>query len=297
MVLLPRYHHRSHYSLQLDFLRYIYRGPAALYTRLILCRFLGDYSAWHLGNNSGGERALYKVCPPGQRNKTLAYCHSVGRFRASRDVPLPYDVASSSSTTLASKSPNEPSAQRQQGDDATQAGQDELHRTPSRRIPHTPKASGTDLERAASDPDYGDSSLRRRKRPPVMDSPVARAINRVGTMMHTAHAEDFERKRKPELGKSQNYDDDDEEDDDEEGDSDSEAEQTVQHVLARDRARAHGHSNSHRREPDPEHVEANDEGESDHALALAREVSADERERNELRAVRSALDAAHENDD
>lgn len=52
-------------------------------------------------------------------------------------------------------------------------------------------------------------------------SPMIRAITRVGTLLHAAHAQDFERRRKPELGKTAEGEDMEDEDDDSDEDNDN----------------------------------------------------------------------------
>lgn len=57
------------------------------------------------------------------------------------------------------------------------------------------------------------------------DSPFARALRQVGSTMLSAHAQDYERKRKPELGSRdpEVAEDDDDDDDDASSDSDDDA--------------------------------------------------------------------------
>ncbi|KAL8656396.1 MAG: hypothetical protein Q9226_002674 [Calogaya cf. arnoldii] len=110
------------------------------------------------------------------------HCTNVGRFRASRDVPLPYDIAMPS-----------PSAVEESRDqfaihvDGADSGQ--LHRMGSRM------ASGAQVTPDPSQPASGE--LRRRPGGAAVPSPMQRGIARVGTIMTEAHAQDFERKRRP----------------------------------------------------------------------------------------------------
>ena len=84
------------------------------------------------------------------------HCSNVGRFRASRDVPLPYELPS-----------------------------------PDVEEPTSPlPVPGP--ERASSDL----SSLRRRRTVSLGDTPISRGLVRMGTMVAEAHAQDFERKRR-----------------------------------------------------------------------------------------------------
>jgi hypothetical protein len=130
------------------------------------------------------------------------HCTNVGRFRASRDVPLPYEI------------PSSPIVERRTSQ--IQRGQIVDEEQPPR--PNTAPASGSDLQLERST-----SSARQRR--PFQDqfrpSPLQRAFTNVGDMFRDAHAEDFERKRKPELGrdprdtKAEADDSDDESDGDE----------------------------------------------------------------------------------
>lgn len=158
------------------------------------------------------------------------HCNNVGRFRASRDVPLPYEIDHESSQDLLDKTPGEEDRQQiqtAQGEQApppsgrTQASQ----QLPSERLSHEGRASATDIEQGHGAPSV--ASLRRR-RPSLTNSPIARALRQAGNTMRSAHAQDYERKRKPELGstaadasKDDDDDDDDDEDDDEDASSDS----------------------------------------------------------------------------
>lgn len=142
------------------------------------------------------------------------HCTNVGRFRASRDIPLPYSLETS---PRESEEPRRPS----EGQSAT----------------------GVDLERAASsDP----SSLRLRKtKTPAAITPVSRGLHRVGTIINQAHAQDFERRNRagivgddPEHVSANNHDDSSD-DDDENGiprDDDTDAEDMLQARAMLDRA-------------------------------------------------------------
>jgi len=114
------------------------------------------------------------------------HCTNVGRFRASRDVPLPYDIPSPTPS-----SGNEDSSRSQDGNEPPNSPQSQ-RRTSTQQPPQSPAytASGVDVETAQS------PSLRRR--PTVTAStPIQRGIARVATIMTQAHAQDFERKRRP----------------------------------------------------------------------------------------------------
>ncbi|KAL6704502.1 Xenotropic and polytropic retrovirus receptor 1 [Coniothyrium glycines] len=146
------------------------------------------------------------------------HCTNVGRFRASRDVPLPYHVPSSIEPTV----PTENHVHRQRVDE-------EQPRVP--RVDHSPSpASATGAE-------LGDSPLSARQRRGYQDefkpSPLQRAITQVGEILRAAHAQDFERKKKPELGRDPREneiidDDSDEESEQEQDDEGSGAEPDVE---------------------------------------------------------------------
>ena len=124
-----------------------------------------------------GRRAMWTVF-----RVENEHCTNVGRFRASRDVPLPYDVALPSPSAV-EESRDQFACQM----DAADSG--ELHGTGSHVASGaqvTPKQSQT-----------GSGSLRRPAgSTAAMPSPMQRGIARVGTIMTEAHAQDFERKRR-----------------------------------------------------------------------------------------------------
>jgi xenotropic and polytropic retrovirus receptor 1 len=104
---------------------------------------------------------------------------NVGRFRASRDIPLPYEITSS------------PDSSEDIEDTAPPA--DQTDGSPSKSTTK-PKKSPVmpDLERQGTP-----GSLRRRHPPHTgPGTPLIRAFTFVGNAMTTAHAQDFERKRR-----------------------------------------------------------------------------------------------------
>ena len=113
------------------------------------------------------------------------HCTNVGRFRASRDVPLPYELPSPVASSALADVPEESPALTglPSSDD----------RRPSYQAT-TPASTGIDIE---SQPPS--NSLRRRQTTENL-TPVQRGIARVGTMMNQAHEQDFERKRRPGVG-------------------------------------------------------------------------------------------------
>jgi len=125
------------------------------------------------------------------------HCTNVGRFRASRDVPLPYEL---DDTPRLSPEQHVPSAQ------------------PSLERPSTApsQTSGADVEQGL---ESDNTSLRRRRAPRNGRTPLMRGLTTVGTILHMAHAQDFERKRKPEVGPD-GEDDGSSDDEDADGDGD-----------------------------------------------------------------------------
>lgn len=122
------------------------------------------------------------------------HCTNVGRFRASRDVPLPYDIKPPSETASLKETeaeglyiPAETPGKRPR-------------RSPSAHPNVSQAASGVDVEEALGTPATG--SLRRRPAAPAGSPSVQRVIARVGTIMTEAHAQDFERKRRPGMERS-----------------------------------------------------------------------------------------------
>ncbi|MCJ1394113.1 hypothetical protein MMC18_006991 [Xylographa bjoerkii] len=116
------------------------------------------------------------------------HCTNVGRFRASRDVPLPYDI---SQKALAQ-------SEREHRKHSPSPQRNEPQHPPEPSRPHA--SSGADLESATTGgPASSPGTIRRRNilqsRP--SDSPLQRGIVRVGTIMAAAHAQDFERRKRP----------------------------------------------------------------------------------------------------
>lgn len=133
------------------------------------------------------------------------HCTNVGRFRASRDIPLPYDLPSTTpSPTASSTRPSTDLPAQTQ----TPAPSPDLPRTLTPANALTPTRTH---ETSAS--------LRRRRRRghsgSEQPSPMVRGLSRVGTMLHAAHAQDFERKRRPEVGAKDAADDDTDEEEEE----------------------------------------------------------------------------------
>ena len=114
------------------------------------------------------------------------HCTNVGRFRASRDVPLPYEIG-----------PPSPSSSQEQHipPSADPALLD--HVSPQVSYGTVQQSSGADTAGVSSsrlEAQTSAGSLRRRAPP---NTPISRGIARVGTFITEAHAQDFERKRRP----------------------------------------------------------------------------------------------------
>jgi len=132
------------------------------------------------------------------------HCTNVGRFRASRDIPLPYETMVSTPAGLQDHLPqrqrhsserHRPFSAASRQTTATDVEAQTTDTTPLSK--QTSRSTGTDISRQAtvgSTP----STLRWRRTPGP--SPLITGLQRVGTALHLAHAQDFERKRKPELG-------------------------------------------------------------------------------------------------
>jgi hypothetical protein len=119
------------------------------------------------------------------------HCTTVGRFRASRNLPLPFATVDYEPASLEARIGDENAAElAEEAQSAAAAGTSSpatIRTTPSARI--TPVTTG-------SQPVDTSPSLRLRRRPEP--SPLLRGLTRVGGILHSAHAQDFERRRKPE---------------------------------------------------------------------------------------------------
>ena len=111
------------------------------------------------------------------------HCTNVGRFRASRDVPLPYDLPSPSQTPSLADDFDERWDQQ-----PTPVTHGSSYDGPGS------SAVSTNIEAQQTPPS---SYLRRRNTLTDSQTPIIRGIARVGTIINQAHAQDFERKRRP----------------------------------------------------------------------------------------------------
>lgn len=140
------------------------------------------------------------------------HCSNVGHFRASRDVALPYDM---SSPSLNSEGDVRQDYSRRPHDEEAPLSP---HVSRSSTVPQEAYASGADANLPSA-------ALRRRASDGQQPSPMARGLQRMGTALRTAHNQDFEKKKKPELGAStvKDYDSDDDEED---GDGDEDEDES-----------------------------------------------------------------------
>ena len=234
-----------------------------------------------MGFIPGGERALHQVCffyESGLLTLTNPKYHSVGRFRASRDVPLPYDLpnpphsqSSSAADTSSTQSPTNatssnplrlptPPHLRHRSHDnypnpdldvESQPLSPSLDRYDRPSTDLTPYPSHTSTSAPTS------SSIRhRRPRTSTTISVsgegnkiVSRGFARLGSAITSAHAQDFERRLPAEaLGRKHESDDDD---DDEEEKEEEEKQAVEKETVRRERQNqveaetAHGGGDQH----------------------------------------------------
>ena len=133
------------------------------------------------------------------------HCTNVGRFRASRDVPLPYSIPSTSHETV-------------------QDGVVRASSTPAASAASTDPQGSPSLESAtAPSVSTREGGIRRRRTlVNLPDTPIARGLARVGSAVASAHAQDYERKKvpasgvasKPELNEGTGVSSDEEDDED-----------------------------------------------------------------------------------
>lgn len=204
------------------------------------------------------------------------HCTNVGKFKASRDAPLPYELHTPSPQQQSTVETSETSRSKQNGQAPQRSGWSDPMST-----------ARDDLERGSPAPLSAAASLRQRKGQMATQSPMVRAM----TLLHSAHAKDFERKRKPDLTSRLQKDNegDDDDDDDDEGESESEPES----ALAR--RSTHGQGNRVRLgRRDDAHGKSRPGGAPANALEITRETIEDERERSEMSDAEAALETAGE---
>ncbi|KAI0536581.1 EXS family-domain-containing protein [Xylaria digitata] len=107
------------------------------------------------------------------------HCGNVAQYKASRDVPLPYDL------------PREPLIDHTSMEDVSGRSHQELSSTDLRHTPSQDQGRSDGQLSAYSPAPVEESGLRRRRK---SEGPVARSIRGI---MATAHRQDFEKKRRP----------------------------------------------------------------------------------------------------
>lgn len=159
------------------------------------------------------------------------HCTNVGRFRASRDVPLPYKIRKTPEQH-AEEGLSTDAQEMDEDEDERDAREEERRRQGVSISPSLSRSrsTGVDLSRQRTqDSTASLSKPRRRRKPPpgAEPSPLMRGLGYVGSLLHTAHAQDFERKKKPApegvTGKGDKSDTDEEYDDEGEGTDQEEA--------------------------------------------------------------------------
>lgn len=121
------------------------------------------------------------------------HCTNVGRFRASRDVPLPYELP----TTPATETQTPTDERGRRVDEEQPVSKRKSKTMPANGLTPTTSSTGADLARDRS-------SARKRNGFPddeLRPNPLQRAFTHVGDIFRDAHDQDFERKKKPELGR------------------------------------------------------------------------------------------------
>jgi xenotropic and polytropic retrovirus receptor 1 len=132
------------------------------------------------------------------------HCNNVDKFRASRDVPLPYKLAEDERPSI--EHPPDMTPLPVSDGVAAAAG--------------VSSATGADVERQRTDDSGATGSLRRR-RDGAGQTPTFRALARFATVLASAHSQDFEKRKRPTgqngpedeplyAGESSDEDDDDE---------------------------------------------------------------------------------------
>jgi len=190
------------------------------------------------------------------------HCNNVGRYRASRDVPLPYDIEEESDQNMLHKTAedvaNDARAPQNHKQPLAPSRPGVPERMPSERLSREgTRASATDIEQGH--PTTSAASLRRR-RPSITNSPIARAFRQAGNTMRSAHAQDYERKRKPSddaaaANAAKEDDDDDDDDDDITSDSDDDAGRQQPRGARHHVERARRHSSDEDEQRDLEQAE------------------------------------------
>ncbi|KAE9983961.1 hypothetical protein BLS_003366 [Venturia inaequalis] len=201
------------------------------------------------------------------------HCTNVERFRASRDVPLPYKF-------------KQPERIAEEGGLLAPVGEeqetDEAHLEEQRRqgirlslpgLSHIPsRTSGNDIHRTRTE--ASGSTVRRRKM--IEQSPL---IRRMGSILHMAHAQDFERKKRPEVGEAVDKSSDSEGDDEDEDEGSDDIEQELEEAeraADAEMARVDGIDERGREERRKSGEDGKKGQEEDLSRGLGKEINAEE---------------------
>lgn len=162
------------------------------------------------------------------------HCTNVERFRASRDVPLPYDFKQPEAIAEEGGLPA-PLGMEQEADEAVLEEQRRqgIRPSPSGLTGISSRTSGNDVYPVHSGHSAASSTVRRRSKK-MEQSPL---IRRVGSILHMAHAQDFERKKRPEAGREEVSKSSDSEDGDEDYESSDDVEEEAERVVDEEMAR------------------------------------------------------------
>lgn len=151
------------------------------------------------------------------------HCTNVLLFRASRDVPLPYELPKPHDETTGDHHPSDTQLAEQQ----QQQQQQEQQQEQSPTAISTAISQPTDVEQGPQPPTPAGASVRSRRA-----SRAAAGISRVGSIVAAAHAQDFERRKRPEMDpdsavpeNDQGLGDTTDEDEDDSGDGDGDGDE------------------------------------------------------------------------
>jgi hypothetical protein len=125
------------------------------------------------------------------------HCTNVGRFRAYRDIPLPYEMPGASDSEITISPSTTPNLSRTSSRQQPEPSPSSAHQTPDveANVPKPSPASVTSSATPGRSPALHRRRTGRQDGPPM--TPLVRAFSVVGNAISQAHAQDFERKRKP----------------------------------------------------------------------------------------------------
>jgi hypothetical protein len=145
------------------------------------------------------------------------HCTNVGRFRASRDIPLPYRLESSERSSEERPQPGT-------------SDEEEQRHTVSPLVTVPSRTSGTDISRTRTHASASSTIRRRKQNTP---SPLMRGMSRVGSILHMAHAQDFERRRSPDVHSGKEDDEDGSSDDEQDNAEEAELDEQLAAATSR----------------------------------------------------------------